>query len=154
MRSFRCSKCWRSFETRDKVNGHIKQQEPCEAREMSPNERFMLSDHEASLEKLGSSDCPEETWWKLFQLLVPDIQSWTLESLKSRYWPCKWVFSGVVAPLLTRLGPDYVSFDAFRIPSMVFPHAYFESEQPSLHIPGTTMEGYVYKVQDDSPRFR
>ncbi|KAH7009632.1 hypothetical protein EDB80DRAFT_713609 [Ilyonectria destructans] len=126
MRSFRCSKCWRSFETRDKVNGHIKQQEPCEAREMSPNERFMLSEHEASLEKLGSSACPEETWWKLFQLLVPDIQSWTLESLKSRYWPY------------------YVSFDAFRIPSMVFPHAYFESEQPSLHIPGTTMEGSEY----------
>ncbi|KPM45157.1 hypothetical protein AK830_g1409 [Neonectria ditissima] len=132
MRSFRCSKCWRSFETRDKVDAHGQQEQPCEAREMPAAERFMLSENETIVQRLGCLGTAEETWWKLFQLLFPDMQNWSIESLKSQYWPY------------------YIHLNAFMLPSMVFPNALFEQEQPGVHIPGVTVSGRSEFVTQDA----
>jgi len=44
--------------------------------------------HETEVEKPcgGMSD---DTWWKLFQLLIPGMEVWDLPSLKKQYYPCK-----------------------------------------------------------------
>ncbi|KAK7418763.1 hypothetical protein QQX98_003781 [Neonectria punicea] len=86
MRSFRCSNCWKTLESRGGVDVQEKH-ETCVAIKMPVSARFMLPEHEKTVQKLVLS-CTEEVWWELFQLLIfPDTQNRTLESLKSQYTP-------------------------------------------------------------------
>ncbi|KAI8724143.1 hypothetical protein NCS52_00272000 [Fusarium sp. LHS14.1] len=127
MISYRCIRCWRSFETRDKSDAHSKQAGSCEAREMLTTERFMGPSQETDLEKASGSGCEEETWWEIFQLLIPGMQNRTRESLRSQYWPY------------------YMHLDSFMMPSIIFPNALFESEHTEAHVSGVPLEetGYV-----------
>jgi hypothetical protein len=109
---------------------------------MPAGEWFMLPEHEANLETLRCSRSAEETWWKLFQLLIPNMQNQSIESLRSQYWPCKRTPAVATGAILT-VGSDYINFDAFMMPSMVFPNALFESELPNVHAPGVTLDRYV-----------
>ncbi|KAK7425558.1 hypothetical protein QQZ08_007999 [Neonectria magnoliae] len=86
MRSFRCSRCWRSLEDKRSVGVQSKH-DTCEASQMPDSDRFMLPEHEMTVQTLVGRPA-EEIWWKLFELLiVPDIQNWTYESLRSQYTP-------------------------------------------------------------------
>ncbi|UPL02528.1 hypothetical protein LCI18_013462 [Fusarium solani-melongenae] len=130
MMSYRCIRCWRSFETRDRSEAHSKQVGSCEAREMLTAERFMGPNQETDLEKVSGAGCEEETWWEIFQLVIPDMQNRTRESLKSQYWPY------------------YMHFDSFMMPSMIFPNALFESENTGVQTSGATLEETGYVTQN------
>jgi len=45
--------------------------------------------HEKETEKPCGAMSEEDTWWKLFQLLIPGMEVWDLPSLKKQYYPCK-----------------------------------------------------------------
>ncbi|RSL58735.1 hypothetical protein CEP54_007625 [Fusarium duplospermum] len=130
MMSYRCIRCWRSFETRDRSEAHGKHAGSCEAREMLTTERFMTPNQETDLEKTSCAGSEEETWWEIFRLLIPDMQNRTRESLKSQYWPY------------------YMHLDSFMMPSMIFPNALFESEHTEVHVPGATLEETGYMTQN------
>lgn len=52
-------------------------------------ERFMSAENETELERVCSSGSDEETWWNLFQLLIPGMQERDLDTLKTEFWPCE-----------------------------------------------------------------
>lgn len=89
MKSYRCKRCWRSFDSKHKVEDHQEQQYPCEPKAMPTNERFMSDDHEAELEKGRQSKSEDEAWWDIFRLLIPGMQRRDIGSLMREYWPCK-----------------------------------------------------------------
>ena len=51
----------------------------------------MEPNHESEVEKPCGSMSEEDTWWRLFRLLIPEMESWDLAYLKGLYDPCKWV---------------------------------------------------------------
>ncbi|KAF4984207.1 hypothetical protein FZEAL_547 [Fusarium zealandicum] len=119
-----CTSCWRSFDSKAKVKAHNERAESCEARAMPATEPLMRPRDETNLEEICYSRSAEETWWTIFQLLIPDMQSQTLDSLKAQY------------------SPYYFQIDSFMIPSLTFPYASFELGQPSA--PGFNVEGSDY----------
>ncbi|KAH7149078.1 hypothetical protein B0J13DRAFT_550625 [Dactylonectria estremocensis] len=136
MLSYRCQHCWRSFESKLKLASHGKQREPCEAREMPSTERFMSAEHETELERLTCSGSDEETWWSLFQRLIPGMQERELSSLKAEFFPY------------------YICFDSFMIPAITFSNASFQplaTGQPGLQ--DITSNGYesLDQISSDSP---
>ncbi|KAH6986312.1 hypothetical protein BKA56DRAFT_580224 [Ilyonectria sp. MPI-CAGE-AT-0026] len=108
MLSYRCQRCWRSFESKRKLSSHEKQRDPCATREMPGAERFMSAENETELERVCSSGSDEETWWNLFQLLIPGMQERDLDSLKTEFWPY------------------YIHLDSFMIPAITFSNASFQ----------------------------
>ncbi|KAI1875803.1 uncharacterized protein JN550_002089 [Neoarthrinium moseri] len=87
MLSYRCQRCWRSFDTRGDVSNHATQQPPCDARPKGWEERFMNIDQEGEVERIGRNMSEQDAWWSLFSLLVPGMQNRDLPSLMTQYSP-------------------------------------------------------------------
>ena len=49
----------------------------------------MEPNHESEVEKPCGSMSEEDTWWRLFRLLIPEMESRDLAHLQSLYDPCK-----------------------------------------------------------------
>ncbi|KAH7148317.1 hypothetical protein EDB81DRAFT_758747 [Dactylonectria macrodidyma] len=103
---------------------------------MPSTERFMSAEHEAQLERLTCSGSDEETWWSLFQRLIPGMQERELNSLKNEFFPY------------------YIYVDSFMIPAITFSNALFQppaTDQPSLQ--DMTPNGYelLDQTSSDSP---
>ncbi|KAI0006776.1 hypothetical protein F4779DRAFT_547899 [Xylariaceae sp. FL0662B] len=87
MLSFRCQRCWRSFDSRSNARDHEARQPPCDARERSWDERFMRNEQESEIEIACRSKSEEDAWWSLFRLLIPDMQYRDMASLSAEYSP-------------------------------------------------------------------
>jgi hypothetical protein len=88
MASYRCPRCWISFDTRRKVTDH-RDKGGCMEKRKPDDECFMDPLHEAQVEKAYSSISEEDTWWGLFRLLISTVQGLDEASLKAQYWPCE-----------------------------------------------------------------
>jgi hypothetical protein len=91
MLSFRCQTCWRSFDNKTKLADHT-QSTFCPKRPRLESERFMQVEHESEVEKPCGSISEEETWWGLFQLLIPGMDTQSTAWIKSQYYPCMGTF--------------------------------------------------------------
>ncbi|KAI0815584.1 hypothetical protein GGR55DRAFT_675204 [Xylaria sp. FL0064] len=88
MVSYRCQKCWKSFDSRRKAEVHQEQQGQCAKKEKPTNEIFMSDDDEQGLSRLSHTGVDEEdTWWSWFKLLIPNMQSRDVPSLRLEYYP-------------------------------------------------------------------
>ncbi|KAI1848166.1 hypothetical protein JX266_005879 [Neoarthrinium moseri] len=87
MLSYRCQRCWRSFDTRGDVSSHAAQQPLCDARLKGGEERFMNLEQEAEVERIGRNMSEQDAWWSLFGLLIPGMQNRDLPSLMTEYSP-------------------------------------------------------------------
>ncbi|RSM00602.1 hypothetical protein CEP52_009010 [Fusarium oligoseptatum] len=106
MRSYRCPRCGKQLNARHKVQEHL--QGNCVHEEIQINEWFMTLEQESEVENCTGTE-PEETWWKLFRLLIPGMATEDLLQLKGRYFPY------------------YVHFDmSLQMPSITFPNVSFE----------------------------
>ncbi|KAI3322008.1 hypothetical protein HD806DRAFT_545260 [Xylariaceae sp. AK1471] len=116
MVSFRCQRCWKSFDSRRKAKDHQEQQAQCDNKEKPPTEVFMSGDNEKELSRLNhAGGMEEDTWWSWFKLLIPNMQSCDVASLKNEYYPC-----------LAHKIRDYVRLDPlFMIPALTFPNVSF-----------------------------
>ncbi|KAF4969728.1 hypothetical protein FSARC_3071 [Fusarium sarcochroum] len=130
MRSYRCTKCWKSFEKKESVGTHSSQQTPCRAREMPTTEKLMSRESEEELEELGCSRSAEETWLKMFQLLIPNMQDRDLQSLRSQFYPY-YLYSG-----------------SLELPPISFPGAPFQLQQS---VPTTATQGFEIETQVSQP---
>ncbi|KAJ4259623.1 hypothetical protein NW762_007553 [Fusarium torreyae] len=130
MQSYRCTKCWKSFEKKESVGTHNSQQTSCRAREMPTTERLMSRESEVKLEKLGCSGSAEETWLKMFQLLIPNMQDRDLQSLRSQVYPY------------------YLLSGSLELPPISFPGASFQLQQS---FPATATEGFEVETQASQP---
>ncbi|KAH8674290.1 hypothetical protein BX600DRAFT_227689 [Xylariales sp. PMI_506] len=86
MLSFRCQRCWTSFDTKQKITDHALQQYQCKQKEMTGNERFMTLENEAKIERTGRRGSEEELWWDLFRLLI-HMRERDILSLMQDYQP-------------------------------------------------------------------
>ncbi|GAB1320928.1 hypothetical protein MFIFM68171_11138 [Madurella fahalii] len=86
MVSYRCPRCWISFDTRRKGADH-RNKGGCIEKQKPDDECFMDPWHEAQVEKAYSSTSEEETWWSLFRLLVSSVRGLDEATLQARYWP-------------------------------------------------------------------
>ncbi|GAB1316531.1 hypothetical protein MFIFM68171_06741 [Madurella fahalii] len=86
MISYRCPRCWKSFDTRGKVSLH-ERQGGCNTKQRPDDERFMDPIHEVQVERAYSSTSEEDVWWSLFRLLIPDVQYLDDLSLKTQFYP-------------------------------------------------------------------
>ncbi|KAI1351205.1 hypothetical protein F5Y01DRAFT_131004 [Xylaria sp. FL0043] len=88
MVSYRCQKCWKSFDSRRKAEIHQEQRGQCENKEKPSNEIFMSDEDEQGLRRLSHTGVDEEdTWWSWFKLLIPNMQSRDVPSLRLEYYP-------------------------------------------------------------------
>ncbi|KAI1078187.1 hypothetical protein F5B20DRAFT_548377 [Whalleya microplaca] len=119
VRSFRCERCWRSFDSRSNRWDHETQQPPCDIREILWDERFMTDEQESEMEKPCRSKSEQDMWWNLFRLLIPAIQDRDMVSLSMEY------------------SPFYIHYDAaLMVPAMTFPtlpHQQIQLSQPDLN---------------------
>ncbi|KAI1344459.1 hypothetical protein F5Y15DRAFT_112374 [Xylariaceae sp. FL0016] len=58
---------------------------------MPEYERFMSHEMATELGMISVSGCEEKAWWKLFRLLIPNMENRDLASLQQDYSPCKLV---------------------------------------------------------------
>ncbi|KAK0738150.1 hypothetical protein B0T18DRAFT_239901 [Schizothecium vesticola] len=72
MMSVRCQACWRSFAAKLKRQEYV-QSGKCSKKLKPGNERFMDPLHESEVEEPCGART-EDTWWKLFQLLIPGME--------------------------------------------------------------------------------
>ncbi|KAK0708881.1 hypothetical protein B0T21DRAFT_377154 [Apiosordaria backusii] len=85
MVSRRCPRCWISFESKEKENQH-RQPLQCMEKPKPTEGRFMAAHHEGMVSTLALSAAnPEQTWWQLFQILIPGMQEQSLDILKKCY---------------------------------------------------------------------
>ncbi|RSL61382.1 hypothetical protein CEP53_005121 [Fusarium sp. AF-6] len=84
MSSYRCPRCWKQFSARHKVQEHL--QGNYVHKEMPTYERFMTLEQETEVENCIGTE-PEDTWWKLFRLLIPGMAAEDLLQLKGRFFP-------------------------------------------------------------------
>lgn len=56
---------------------------------MPEHERFMNEEQENGLDSCCSSSSEEDTWWNLFRLLIPGMDTRDISSLRPQYWPCE-----------------------------------------------------------------
>jgi hypothetical protein len=70
------------------------EQQSCEEQELDYNEVLMSEEQEAAMRNCCTMSTEEENWWKLFQTLIPGMQSRTVESLRTEYSPCKFSLAG------------------------------------------------------------
>lgn len=92
MLSFRCSTCWRSFDTKAKQIEHGQSLVPstsCRPKPQPESDRFMDARHESDIDSIysGSTSGEEETWWALFRLLIPGMATRAACWLKANYCP-------------------------------------------------------------------
>ncbi|KAI1362460.1 hypothetical protein F5Y08DRAFT_274937 [Xylaria arbuscula] len=85
--AYRCKRCWQSFDSTVKLNEHESQEEPCTIRTKPEYERFMTEDEVIEVGMISFSGSQCRVWWKLFQLLVPDMQNRQIASLELSYSP-------------------------------------------------------------------
>lgn len=95
MRSYRCARCWISFDARRKARDH-EQLETCEVRPPPESDCFMDHELEAEMEKPCGRMLEEDKWWMLFRLLIPGMQDRDDQSLKAEYYPCTLLFSHII----------------------------------------------------------
>jgi hypothetical protein len=88
MVSYRCPRCWISFDTQRGVADH-RDKGGCIEKHKPDDECFIDPWHEAQVKTAYSSTSEEETWWSLFRLLVSSVQGLDEATLKAQYWPCK-----------------------------------------------------------------
>jgi len=89
MASYRCQQCWRSFDTKLKVTDHSAGSS-CRPRSLPEGERLMTSAQEDEIEACyGPIMSEEDFWWRLFQRLIPGMQTNELDLLKQLYSPCE-----------------------------------------------------------------
>ncbi|KAI1273373.1 hypothetical protein F5Y07DRAFT_259507 [Xylaria sp. FL0933] len=114
MVSYRCQKCWKSFDSRRKAEIHREQQGQCENKEKPSNEIFMSDEDEQRLSRLSHTGVDEEdTWWSWFKLLIPNMHSRDVPSLRLEYYP-----------YYLRLDPS------FMIPAITLPDWSFSLPNP------------------------
>ncbi|KAK1764956.1 hypothetical protein QBC33DRAFT_517170 [Phialemonium atrogriseum] len=112
MLSSRCPTCWRSFDTKTKQDEHIKIAK-CQERPRPVGELFMDTDHESEVEKPCGSMSEEDTWWKLFRLLIPGMETRDFCWLNTHYYPY------------------YIAYDvSMTIPTLNFINTSFSQPQP------------------------
>lgn len=87
--SFRCQRCWKSFDTRNSVSEHQTHQPLCDPRQKPWDEQFMTPEQEVEFEQTSRHKTEEEAWWSLFRLLIPGMQSRDTMSLATNYSPCE-----------------------------------------------------------------
>ncbi|ETS75646.1 hypothetical protein PFICI_12590 [Pestalotiopsis fici W106-1] len=87
MKSYRCQRCWGSFDSRRKVQEHEAQLMQCSSREVPQNERFMSLEQEGAVDAACRSASDDEAWWNLFRLLIPGMQGQDIKSLSPPYQP-------------------------------------------------------------------
>ncbi|KAK3368353.1 hypothetical protein B0H63DRAFT_75332 [Podospora didyma] len=85
MLSSRCQRCWISFDDKNKLTQHI-QQESCHLRPQPETDRLMTRDNMIRVEETRRSTS-EDTWWDLFQALIPGMNTRSVSSLKTQYSP-------------------------------------------------------------------
>lgn len=74
----------------------------CVQKEMPTYEWFMALEQETEVENCVGTE-PEDTWWKLFRLLIPGMAAEDLLQLKGLYFPCKLSYDVCETRLLTPL---------------------------------------------------
>lgn len=88
MASYRCPRCWISCDTRLKAGVHAENTN-CNARDRPLNDCFMDTSHEREVEGKFRRATPEEIWWSLFRLLVPQTEHIDDSRLKLMFSPCE-----------------------------------------------------------------
>ncbi|KAJ2996361.1 hypothetical protein NUW58_g997 [Xylaria curta] len=113
MMSYRCQKCWKSFDSRRKADVHQEQQSQCGNKQKPWNEVFMSEDDEIELSRLSHTGGNEEdTWWNWFKLLIPNMRNREVAFLRVEYYP-----------YYLRLEPSFM-IPALTLPDFSFsPHA-------------------------------
>ncbi|UPK91204.1 hypothetical protein LCI18_002139 [Fusarium solani-melongenae] len=84
MLSYRCQRCWKQFNARHRAQEH--QQSGCVQNEFPRYEQFMSLEQEMEVERCGGMTA-EDTWWALFQFLIPGMDQEDISQLKDRYFP-------------------------------------------------------------------
>ncbi|RMJ17284.1 hypothetical protein CDV36_003031 [Fusarium kuroshium] len=118
MLSYRCQRCWKQFNARDKAQAHP--ESDCVEKQMPGFEWFMTLEQEREVENCSGTH-PEDSWWKLFRLLIPEMAQEDISRLKGRYFPY------------------YVRVDlSLVVPSLYLTNVSFQDShvQPSGHLNG------------------
>ncbi|KAK0614647.1 hypothetical protein B0T14DRAFT_528845 [Immersiella caudata] len=84
MVSYRCRRCWRSFDTRREAAAHPEDGN-CSIKERPATERFMRADDESVVEAYAGNAV--DVWWALFRVLVPEVYGVDDDVLKTLYFP-------------------------------------------------------------------
>jgi hypothetical protein len=113
MLSYRRQQCWISFDAKRKAMDHSADA-ACNARPM-PQERVMSLEQEEEIERC-SMNSEEDTWWWLFQQLIPGMRECSLDQLKQRYSPCKLPLQLHPVPNVRNNFPDYRGEISMTIP--------------------------------------
>lgn len=135
MLSFRCPRCWISFDTRGKAAAHPERVN-CEERPMQAHERFMNPEQERELDRCCATTSEEDIWWNIFQLLITNEQTGDMQSLRSQYCPCiHWFYPSYLhSPTYTLTIADYNSAEmSITIPAINFSDVTFS--QPAENTP-------------------
>jgi len=88
MTSYRCPRCWISFDTRLKVVAHV-EKEACEVKGRPLGERFMQPADEEEVERAFGKTPELDIWWAWFRLLVREVENLDDITLMCQYSPCK-----------------------------------------------------------------
>lgn len=91
----------------------------------------MDTDHESEVEKPCGSMSEEDTWWKLFRLLIPGMETRDFCWLNTHYYPCKGTPEAGRRSIATDLVLDYIAYDmSMTIPTLNFINTSFSQLQP------------------------
>ncbi|KAK4200924.1 hypothetical protein QBC40DRAFT_325528 [Triangularia verruculosa] len=81
----RCPRCWICFDSREKENQHRRILR-CTEKARPRQGQFMAVDLEGMVNTWNVNAAnPEQSWWEIFQLIVPGMQQQDLSELKRRY---------------------------------------------------------------------
>ncbi|KAJ3466599.1 hypothetical protein MRS44_004163 [Fusarium solani] len=75
--SYRCQRCWKHCNVQREAQTHPESN--CVQNEMPSYEYFMTLEQETEVDRCGGKQ-PEDTWWKLFRLLIPPIDQMLVSS--------------------------------------------------------------------------
>lgn len=89
MLSFRCQRCWKSFDTKSLAQKHEVESPPCDPRDKPLDEWFITPEQETAIEQACRHKAEEDAWWSLFRLVIPGMQSLNVDSLMTEYSPCE-----------------------------------------------------------------
>jgi hypothetical protein len=87
MRSRRCGRCWKSFESNVQASQH-EEAAACDEKALPDFERLMAIQDEPLVQRSQAALSEEDTWWAIFQRLIPDVAERDISALKLEYSPC------------------------------------------------------------------
>ncbi|KAI8965184.1 hypothetical protein F5Y11DRAFT_313199 [Daldinia sp. FL1419] len=73
--SYRCGRCWESFESEDDYLGHQRTAEPCVLKEKEPIDGFDTNqERKLKQRRIGSDMSETEKWRAIFVILFPNVR--------------------------------------------------------------------------------